>query len=195
MTRQNVQDVVRPGDEFLAEAVAGPDLPTHQQMTGEVPMLDPSTGHEPGVDWRTRASCRDVDPEIFFPTAETGPMLDAEVAVARAVCGGCSVRAECLAFARQRLPHGVAGGMTPGERRRLDGGPRPRRREPRRPAAGRSSAMADEGRAALRKGRRPADVAREFGVSDRTVCRWVAANRAETTAPENSHATAGRGVA
>ena len=194
MTRQHVHDEVRPGDEFLAEAVAGPDLPTHHQMTGEVPMLDPSTGSELGSDWRSRASCRDVDPEIFFPTAEAGPQLDAEVAAARAVCGGCTVRAACLDFARKRLPHGIAGGLTPGERRRLDRRPGSRK-EPRPRTVGRSSEVAEAGRAALRAGQRPAEVAREFGVSDRTVCRWVAANRSATTAATNVPATPGRGAA
>lgn len=157
-------------------------------------MLDLDTGHDPHADWRSRASCRNADPEIFFPTAEAGPQLEAEVAAARAVCGGCPVRPACLAFARERLPHGIAGGLTPGERRRLD---RNKSRERRRPSQaspnGRSSLVAEAGRAALRAGGSPAEVAREFGVSDRTVTRWAAANRAETTT--GTATTAGRGVA
>ncbi|MCX4633469.1 MULTISPECIES: WhiB family transcriptional regulator [unclassified Streptomyces] len=39
---------------------------------------------------------------------------------AKAVCGGCPVRTECLAHALdQRIEHGVWGGMTDRERRAL----------------------------------------------------------------------------
>ena len=70
-------------------------------------------------EWRTRAACRSVDPEVFFPTAEVGPMYDAQVAVAKAVCTRCPVRVECLNEALVRIPEGIAGGLTPEERRRL----------------------------------------------------------------------------
>jgi predicted GIY-YIG superfamily endonuclease len=72
-------------------------------------------------DWRHRAACRDADPELFFPlgdvftTAELG-----QLAEAKAVCRGCPVRAECLAWAcNTGLTHAVAGGMTEGERREI----------------------------------------------------------------------------
>ena len=67
--------------------------------------------------WRSRAACRSVDAEIFFPAATEGPIYEAQVAVAKAVCAGCSVRAECLAEALVRIPYGIAGGLTPEERR------------------------------------------------------------------------------
>jgi hypothetical protein len=67
------------------------------------------------VDFEARA-CRDVDPELFFPVAESGPLYEAQVAQAKAVCAGCPIRAQCLAFALERLPYGIAGGMTAGER-------------------------------------------------------------------------------
>jgi hypothetical protein len=72
----------------------------------------------PVGDWRHRAACRGVDPELFYPVAEDGPPYEEQVAAAKAVCAGCPVRAECLAFALVALPHGIAGGMTPAERRR-----------------------------------------------------------------------------
>jgi WhiB family redox-sensing transcriptional regulator len=70
-------------------------------------------------DWRARAACRDVDPEVFSPVAEAGPVLAAQVAQAKAVCAGCPVRAECLAYALEALPYGIAGGLTEDERRGL----------------------------------------------------------------------------
>ncbi len=74
-----------------------------------------STGH----DWRAAAACVGTDPELFFPVAEAGPHYDAQAAAAKAVCAGCPVVAECLAEALARIPYGVAGGLTEGERRAL----------------------------------------------------------------------------
>ena len=68
------------------------------------------------IDWRTRAACRSMDPEIWFPAATEGPTYEAQVAVAKAVCAGCPVRAACLDEA-VRIPYGIAGGLTPEERR------------------------------------------------------------------------------
>ncbi len=41
----------------------------------------------------------------------------AQVAVAKAVCARCPVRAACLDEALIRIPYGIAGGLTPEERR------------------------------------------------------------------------------
>ena len=72
-----------------------------------------------GRDWRSRAACLDVDPETFFPVAESGPVHDAQVAAAKQVCARCPVVAECLAEAMVRIPDGIAGGLTEVERRAL----------------------------------------------------------------------------
>lgn len=67
-----------------------------------------------------RAACRDVDPEVFFPTpGESGDQ-------ARAVCRPCPLRAACGAWALSQpdILVGVWGAMTAGERRRLKHGPR-----------------------------------------------------------------------
>lgn len=72
-----------------------------------------------GRDWRYRAVCRDLDPDLFFPTAESGPAFDAQTAKAKAFCRVCTARAECLAFALERVPDGIAGGLTAAQRRRL----------------------------------------------------------------------------
>lgn len=69
------------------------------------------------MDWRNRAVCRDVDPELFFPTGTGGP-ADAQIRRAKAVCARCPVITACRAWATEALPDGVAGGMTPDERRK-----------------------------------------------------------------------------
>lgn len=69
-------------------------------------------------DWRDRAACRDVDPELFFPLGEVLPPK--QEAAAKAVCRRCPVRAECLSWAcRTGLTFGIAGGKTESERRAL----------------------------------------------------------------------------
>ena len=70
-------------------------------------------------DWRSGAACLGVDPELFFPTAEAGPVHDVQVRAAKQVCAGCPVVAACLAEALARIPDGIAGGLTPDERRAL----------------------------------------------------------------------------
>lgn len=138
-----------------------------------------------GRDWRTRAGCRGTDPEVFFPVAENGPERERAEGAAKAVCAGCPVRAQCLAWASEALPFGVAGGMSEAERAALrrnhQSRSRPRsRRAPvtPSPACGRGSANTsrsrEAGHAALAAGRDRADVARACGVSRRTVDRWAA---------------------
>ena len=131
--------------------------------------------------WRDRAACRGVDPELFFPTAESGPVLAEQVARARAVCAGCAVRPQCLAFALRALPYGVAAGLTPEERRALAhrGGVPARARfevdEPDQavPVGSTRAEVCAAGCAALRAGRPVRDVAQTFGVSERTAQRWA----------------------
>jgi WhiB family redox-sensing transcriptional regulator len=66
--------------------------------------------------WRTLAACRSADPDLFFPISSSGPSL-AQVAQAKAICAGCPVRRECLAFAlRTHQAHGVWGGLSEQER-------------------------------------------------------------------------------
>ncbi len=76
-----------------------------------------STGGGGGVApvssrWRDRAACRGIaDPDVFFPVAQAGPVLAAQEAIAKAVCGRCPVRAECLAFALLALSHHTEAGL------------------------------------------------------------------------------------
>ena len=128
-------------------------------------------------EWRAAAACRDTDPEVFFPTAEAGPVFEAQVAVAKAVCAQCPVRAACLDEALARIPYGIAGGLTPEERRtrRASGtGARPLAvlEAGTRRGARRSDAEA-AGLVLLTAGRSVREVASRCGVSERTAGRWA----------------------
>jgi hypothetical protein len=60
----------------------------------------------PEDQWRSLAACRSADPDLFFPISSSGQST-AQVAEAKAVCAGCRVRRECLAFAlRTHQVHG-----------------------------------------------------------------------------------------
>jgi WhiB family transcriptional regulator, redox-sensing transcriptional regulator len=64
--------------------------------------------------WRQRASCRGVDPDIFYPIS------DEEADEAKAICAACAVRETCLEYAlTNRERDGVWGGATERERRRM----------------------------------------------------------------------------
>jgi WhiB family redox-sensing transcriptional regulator len=70
-------------------------------------------------DWRHHAACQDEDPELFFPVSDTGP--GARMAgEAKAICARCPVSDPCLRHALDNgLDHGIFGGTTEAERRRL----------------------------------------------------------------------------
>ena len=73
-----------------------------------------STNPEHLGDWAQLASCRSLDPELFFP--ETANDEEA----AKAVCAACQVREACLAHALAASePYGIWGGLTLRERRLL----------------------------------------------------------------------------
>ena len=71
------------------------------------------------TDWRELATCRDSEPNLFFPIGSTGPALD-HIEEAKAICMECSVREECLNYALETNQEaGVWGGYAEDERRRL----------------------------------------------------------------------------
>jgi WhiB family redox-sensing transcriptional regulator len=64
--------------------------------------------------WRDLALCAQVDPELWFSDSPW------QYRAARAICGECPVRAECLAFALEHNEQfGMWGGLVPQERRQL----------------------------------------------------------------------------
>ena len=71
------------------------------------------------ADWREQASCRDTDPDLFFPVGTTGPAVE-QIEAAKAVCHECSAREACLEFALvTNQESGIWGGTSEEERRKL----------------------------------------------------------------------------
>lgn len=58
------------------------------------------------------ALCRDHDPDLFYPEQYDSAEADA----ARAICGGCDLKATCLNWAIVNEPHGIWAGLSPAER-------------------------------------------------------------------------------
>lgn len=70
-------------------------------------------------DWREKASCRSVDPDLFFPVGTTGLALD-QIEQAKAVCRACPSVEPCLEFALStNQESGVWGATSEEERRKL----------------------------------------------------------------------------
>ena len=65
--------------------------------------------------WMWRGACLRVDPELFFPIATKGP-AERQVEAAKAICGPCAVRRNCLSYALEAMPEGIWGGTTREER-------------------------------------------------------------------------------
>lgn len=66
------------------------------------------------MTWQSQGLCVGEDQEIWFPSNDT----DAETA--KQICRVCPVKSECRDFAiRHREPHGVWGGLSETDRRRL----------------------------------------------------------------------------
>jgi WhiB family redox-sensing transcriptional regulator len=74
----------------------------------EPEILDPATA------WMRDGNCRDYPPTTFFPSDGAG------VEIARRICATCPVQAPCLEYAlAQHVEHGVWGGCSERERRRI----------------------------------------------------------------------------
>ena len=64
--------------------------------------------------WMAEGNCRNEPPGTFFPSDGVG------VEVARRICATCPVQAPCLEYALlHRIDHGVWGGASERERRRI----------------------------------------------------------------------------
>lgn len=66
------------------------------------------------TDWMARGKCRDIPPAVFFPSDGLG------VQAAQPICAECPVAETCLEYALvNRIDHGVWGGRSERERRRI----------------------------------------------------------------------------
>ncbi|HRW36538.1 MAG: WhiB family transcriptional regulator [Acidimicrobiales bacterium] len=66
------------------------------------------------LDWMRDGNCRHYPPSAFFPSDGVG------VDAARKICADCPVKAPCLEYAlAERIDHGVWGGCSERERRRI----------------------------------------------------------------------------
>ncbi len=66
------------------------------------------------LSWQDYSNCRGADADLFFP--ERG----ASTRKAKAICGACEVRVDCLEFAIvQSEKFGIWGGLSERERRRI----------------------------------------------------------------------------
>jgi WhiB family redox-sensing transcriptional regulator len=66
------------------------------------------------TSWMARGKCAEEPPAMFFPSDGVG------VEIARRLCADCRVKELCLEYAlEQRIDHGVWGGTSERERRRI----------------------------------------------------------------------------
>jgi WhiB family redox-sensing transcriptional regulator len=71
-------------------------------------------GGRMGTDWMSQGKCRELSPSFFFPSDGIG------VQEAQRVCAECPVAEACLQYALdERVDHGVWGGKSERERRRI----------------------------------------------------------------------------
>ena len=72
--------------------------------------------------WQRQAACRGPQSDVFFPPSQTErkhDRLDRERR-AKAICGICPVRTQCLDYAVEiRESHGVWGGLSESERKSM----------------------------------------------------------------------------
>jgi WhiB family redox-sensing transcriptional regulator len=103
-----VHGAVGPGRYGAAGSPRDPYIPRPSREAGDGDWLaDP------------RVACREEDPELFFPVGHAGPSHD-QVVLAKAVCGRCPLRRQCLEYALSgggTTDYGIWGGLTEDERR------------------------------------------------------------------------------
>ena len=69
-----------------------------------------------GQNWRAIGLCRGSDTLVFYPPSDDDSLAEE----AKTICSMCAVRKPCLEFAlTSREKHGVWGGLTERERRRV----------------------------------------------------------------------------
>ncbi len=83
-------------------------------QTKQVPWGKIDGGRLVDTTWMADGKCRELPPETFFPSDGVG------VEIARRICADCPVKLACLEYALyNRIEHGVWGGASERERRRI----------------------------------------------------------------------------
>jgi WhiB family transcriptional regulator, redox-sensing transcriptional regulator len=73
-------------------------------------------GAPSGMKWRSIGLCKGSDTMVFYPPSDDDSLAEE----AKTICSLCAVRKPCLEFALStREKHGVWGGLTERERRRV----------------------------------------------------------------------------
>ncbi len=95
-------------------------IPSRDSARRTSPIVDaPITTSRPSdedsaTSWMSGGNCRNYPPAVFFPSDGVG------VDRARKICADCPVVEQCLEYAlEQRIEHGVWGGCSERERRRI----------------------------------------------------------------------------
>ena len=89
------------------------DSPLTLETQVVIPAPRPSDD-ESVTAWMAMGNCRNYPPAVFFPSDGVG------VDRARKICADCPVSATCLEYAlAERIEHGVWGGCSERERRRI----------------------------------------------------------------------------
>lgn len=91
-----------------------PALPPAQ--SGRRLAVPPVTSRVRFLSWISRGACRQADPGLFFPIGAVTGSGARRAEAAKAVCGPCAVRADCLSYALEAMPEGIWGGTTEEER-------------------------------------------------------------------------------
>lgn len=118
-TEPGIAPGIAPGVERVV-ARGGLFSPDRTALLRAVPTGPPANRPDPDShDWSLQAACLDDEPDLFFPVGQT-TRAAAQFEEARAVCLGCPVRVLCLELAlRVGADHGMWGGTTPTERKRI----------------------------------------------------------------------------
>jgi WhiB family transcriptional regulator, redox-sensing transcriptional regulator len=87
---------------------------TEVAATGFIANDGPPMAPDYATVWMSQGRCRNYPPNVFFPSDGVG------VDRARKICVDCDVKVACLEYALdERIEHGVWGGTSERERRRI----------------------------------------------------------------------------
>ena len=137
--------------------------------SSESPVAGLPTRPATGTTWRDNALCAQTDPELFFP--EKGRAAHDAIAI----CRSCDVQKKCLEWALVHGEHGIWGGTTESDRRKL------RRARPDQPTLYNVARVVRDATIHLltARGLSTTEVAQQAGCDERTVTRVRTAARKE----------------